>query len=119
MDDALLNLDVWRRSRKLAVNVYASLRHCRDRGFMDQITRAAISIPSNTAEGYERNSPRDFANFLRIARGSCAELRTQLNIGDEIGLIDPTTAKDLQGEALELSKMIQGLINRCKRRLRT
>ena len=119
MDDALLNLDVWRRSRKLAVKVYTSLRHCKDRGFMDQITRAAVSIPSNIAEGYERNSPRDFANFLRIARGSCAELRTQLYIGEEIGLIDPGVAKNLQGEALELSKMPQGLINRCKSRIQT
>jgi len=114
MDDALRSLDVWNRSRRLAVDVYNILADCKDFGFKNQITRAAVSIPSNIAEGFERNSKKDFMNYLRIARGSCAELRTQLYIGEEINLIDGTTAVKLQQEALEISKMLQGLINRYK-----
>jgi four helix bundle protein len=114
MEDALKTLDVWTRSRKLAVSVYSILSNCRDYGFKDQITRASISIPSNIAEGFERNSKKDFSNFLRIARGSCAELRTQLYIGQDIGLIEKETAERLQDEALQISKMLQGLINRYK-----
>ena len=115
MEDALSSLDVWRRSRKLAVDIYKEFGHCRDWGFKDQITRSAISVPSNIAEGYERNSKKDFCNFLRIARGSCAELRTQLYIGQDIGYIKASSGKQLQNEALQISKMIQGLINRYKK----
>ena len=114
MDDALNNLQVWSRSRLLAVEIYKIFHDCRDYGFKDQITRAAVSVPSNIAEGYERNSKKDFTDFLRYARGSCAELRTQLYIGQDIGLIEDKTAARLQKEALELSKMLQGLINRYK-----
>lgn len=85
--------------------------NCRDYGFKDQITRAAVSIPSNIAEGFERNSTKEFINYLRIARGSCAELRTQLYIGEEINYIELQAAQSLQQEALEISKMLQGLIN--------
>ncbi|MFT5351650.1 MAG: four helix bundle protein [Planctomycetota bacterium] len=114
MDDALHSLQVWTRSRQLAVEIYKIFHNCKDYGFKDQITRAAVSVPSNIAEGYERNSKKDFSNFLRIARGSCAELRTQLYIGQDIGFIEEKSANRLQKEALELSKMLQGLINRYK-----
>ncbi len=114
MADALESLDVWKRSRHLTVHVYKLFASCKDYGFKDQITRAAVSIPSNIAEGFERNSKKEFVNFLRIAKGSCAELRTQLYISEDINLIDIETAKILQQEALEISKMLQGLINRYK-----
>jgi four helix bundle protein len=114
MDDALRSLKVWQRSRILAVDIYKILAKCKDHGFKDQITRAAVSIPSNIAEGFERNSKKEFINYLRIARGSCAELRTQLYIGEDVKIIDDKTAKILQQEALEISKMLQGLINRYK-----
>lgn len=114
MADALESLDVWKRSRSLTVNIYKVFASCKDYGFKDQITRAAVSIPANIAEGFERNSRKEFMNFLRFARGSCAELRTQLYISEDISLIDSETAKTLQREALEISKMLQGLINRYK-----
>lgn len=114
MEDALQNLSVWKRSRRLTVNIYKIFACCKDYGFKDQITRAAVSIPSNIAEGFERNSSKDFINFLRFARGSCAELRTQLYISEDINLINTEIAQILQQEALEISKMLQGLINRYK-----
>ena len=72
------DLEVWKRSSRLAVEIYSALRDCRDFSLKDQMTRAAVSIPSNIAEGAERYSDKEFARFLYIARGSSAELRTQL-----------------------------------------
>ena len=112
--DALDNLDVWKRSKTLAVNIYRSLSDCKDFGFKDQITRAAVSIPSNIAEGYEKHSKKEFARYLKISKGSCAELRTQLLIGSEIGLIRKSEADGLIDESLQISKMIFGLIKHCQ-----
>jgi four helix bundle protein len=78
--DALENLGVWKRSCRLSVELYKLLR---DFGFRDQVTRSALSVPSNIAEGYERDSSKEFSRFLKIAKGSCGELRTQLYIGTE------------------------------------
>ena len=103
-------LEVWRRSCRLSVRIYRSLANCRDRGFKDQITRAALSVPSNIAEGHERGSRREYARFLRIAKGSCGELRTQLYIGREIGFIEPDSAKEFVEEAHEIAKMLQGVV---------
>ena len=74
-------LDVWKRSSRLCCDLYKSLNDLKDFGFKDQITRSALSIPSNIAEGYERNSNKEIANFLNYAKGSAGELRTQLYIG--------------------------------------
>ncbi|MBI1732336.1 MAG: four helix bundle protein [Gammaproteobacteria bacterium] len=112
--DALSELNVWRRSKSLAVNIYRAMSVCRDRAFKEQITRAAVSIPSNIAEGYERSSRKEFARYLQIARGSCAELRTQIQIGQDIGYFSKEHGDNLLKEALELTKMMQALINRCR-----
>lgn len=111
--DAFEKLEVWKRSTWLSVELYKTLSGCRDAGFKDQITRAALSVPSNIAEGYERDSGRDFARFLRIAKGSCGELRTQLYIGAEAGFMDKPVALDMVAEATEIARMLQGLIARC------
>ena len=75
--DALEKLDIWKRSCRLSVEVYRSLDRCPNSGFKDQITRSALSVPSNIAEGYERDSPKEFSRFLKIAKGSSGEFRTQ------------------------------------------
>jgi four helix bundle protein len=116
--NALEELEVWRRSKFLAVRIYVLLADCKDHGFKDQICRAAVSVPSNIAEGYERASKKDFANFLRIAKGSCAEVRTQIDIGSEIGYVPYDSAAELLDEYLQISMMLQGLINHCKGSLR-
>jgi four helix bundle protein len=77
---SFLDLGVWKRSCQLAVKVYELLKDCRDFGLKDQMTRSAISIPSNIAEGSERGSSADFIRLLHIAKGSAAELRTQVYI---------------------------------------
>jgi four helix bundle protein len=111
--DALEKLDVWKRSCRLCVNLYKASAVIRDYGFRDQLTRSALSIPSNIAEGFERDSNREFARFLRIAKGSCGELRTQLYISIEAGFLEVSQAQVFIQEAKELSRMMQGLIKRC------
>ena len=112
--DALESLDVWKRSCRLSVELYKLLSDCRDFGFRDQVTRSALSIPSNIAEGYERDSSKEFSRFLKIAKGSCGELRTQLYIGTEAGFIERAKAKEFIQEATEIARMIQGLIKHYK-----
>jgi four helix bundle protein len=73
--------------------------------------RAAVSLPSNIAEGSER-SGKDFARFLRIAIGSAAELRTQTYIAAKVGLIDNTEMDAIVDATKQLAKMLQSLINR-------
>jgi four helix bundle protein len=110
--DALERLEVWKRSCRLSVELYRLLAGCGDFGFKDQITRSALSVPSNIAEGYERDSAREFSRFLKIAKGSCGELRTQLYIGVKAGFIEKSKALGMIEEAAEISRMIQGLIRR-------
>jgi len=83
--DAFENLEVWKRSCRLSADLYRTLDACRVYGFRDQVTRAALLIPSNIAEGYERNSSREYKRYLGIAKGLCGELRTQPYIGIEAG----------------------------------
>ncbi|QEP43511.1 four helix bundle protein [Ectothiorhodospiraceae bacterium BW-2] len=78
------DLEVWKRSARLSAEIYKHFAESRDYGFKDQITRSGLSIPSNIAEGMERSSNKEKAHFLDIAKGSCAELRTQIYIGIEI-----------------------------------
>lgn len=106
-------MDVWKRSCRLSVELYKLLGDCRDFGFRDQVTRSALSVPSNIAEDYERDSDRGLARFPRIAKGSCGELRTQLYIGLEAGFIDYRQAKLMIQEAIEVLRMLRGLIRRC------
>ena len=114
--DAFEKLDVWKRSSRLCVDLYRDVQKCRDSGFRDQISRAALSVPSNIAEGFERDSPKDFARFLRIAKGSCGEVRTQLYIGVELGYLARNSGKAFLEESREIAKMLQGLIKRCESR---
>jgi four helix bundle protein len=107
-------LDVWKRSARLSADLYRSLASLKDYGFRDQITRAGLSVPSNIAEGYERGSDKEMANFLNYAKGSAGELRTQIYIGMEINYIDHDSAKRWLQEIEEISKMLHGLIRAVK-----
>jgi four helix bundle protein len=106
------NLDVWKRSCRLSVNVYKTFKDCRDFGFKDQITRSSLSIASNIAEGFEKDSSREKIRYLEIAKGSSAELITQIYIGIEIGYIDKKQGLDWVIELNEILCMLSGLKNR-------
>jgi len=75
------DLEVWKRAARLSAEIYKELKGLKDFGFRDQITRLGLSIPSNIAEGMERESLKECTNFLSYAKGSCGELRTQIFIG--------------------------------------
>ena len=111
-------LDVWKRSARLSANLYKSMADLKDFGFRDQITRAGLSIPSNIAEGHERNSDKELANFLNYAKGSAGELRTQIYIGMEIGYIKNEIGKAWIDECEEISKMLHGLIHSVRARIK-
>jgi len=104
------NLDVWVRSKALAVEVCRASASCKDWGFRDQVTRSAVSVPSNIAEGAERNGRKEFIQFLGIAKGSLGELRTQVMIGQELGYFENEVSDKWIIESRELSKMLHGLI---------
>ena len=108
------DLEVWKRACRVAVRVYEALKDCRDYGLKDQMTRSAVSIASNIAEGSERNSLADTIRFLHISKGSAAELRTQLYIAHRIGVIDPVTQAELTQELKEIAGMLQGLAQSLK-----
>lgn len=108
--EAFENLNVWQRSSRLCVDIYHELQSSKDWGFKDQITRSALSVPSNIAEGYERKSRKEYVQFLRIAKGSCGELRTQLYIGKEAGLLGKLFAEKLIQESTEISLMLGSMI---------
>ena len=110
--EAFERLEVWQRSSRLCVEIYKALDNSKDRGFKDQATRSALSVPSNIAEGYERNTRIEYARFLKIAKGSCGELRTQLYIGSEAGFLGKPNAQTFIKEATEITKMLQGLIQK-------
>jgi four helix bundle protein len=110
------DLEVWKRSSRLCVDIYKALAELKDYGFRDQITRSALSIPSNIAEGFERDSKKETANFLNYAKGSAGELRTQIFIGLEIGYISRDAGQIWLAEAKEISKMIYGLMKTIRTR---
>ncbi|MGF0038648.1 four helix bundle protein [Victivallis vadensis] len=103
-------LTVWKRSCRMTVELYKSLRSCNDCGLKGQMTRAAVSIPSNIAEGAERRTHKEFINFLAIAKGSAAELRTQIYIASEVGIMTREDCRKFTEELKEISRMLQGLI---------
>lgn len=115
------DLEVWKRSCQLAVDVCVATQDSRDYALKDQMQRSAISVPSNIAEGCERDSTQEFIRFLRISKGSCGELRTQLYISERvrqrIGQPPIEGSRPMISETKEISKMLPGLINSLKRRI--
>lgn len=109
------DLAVWQRSARLCGEVFRLFQGSRDFGFKDQITRSSLSISSNIAEGYERDSNPDRLRFLSYAKGSCAELRSQIYIGVDIGYIETAQGARWAQETREISRMIHGLMNRFRR----
>jgi len=91
------DLTVWKEGMRLCVDVYALLKECRDYGFRDQIQRSAVSILSDIAEGFERQTDKKFVQYLFIAKGSCAELRTQLYLGSELKYVEKQKSADFIG----------------------
>jgi four helix bundle protein len=114
------DLEIWKRSSRLAVDALISVHTLNNFTLKDQISRCSLSIPSNIAEGYERDSSQDTIRFLRIAKGSCAEFRTQLYIAQkahtalQIPLLQNTP--EMIQETREISAMLQSFIKAIQKR---
>ncbi len=108
------DLLVWQKAMLLVVETYRLTdRYPRGEefGLKSQMRRAAISVPSNIAEGHGRKYPGEFVQFLRIAMGSLCELKTQLDISVRLKLLAPAQAGSLEKECDEVGKMLHGLLN--------
>ena len=106
------DLEVWKRSARLAVSILELIDPVKLYALRDQMARCCISVPSNIAEGAERESDREFRRFLAISKGSAGELRTQLYIGIKAGIFSTEAATPLIQEAKEIASMIEGLRKR-------
>ncbi|WP_317193018.1 four helix bundle protein [Chryseobacterium paridis] len=80
-------------------------------GLTSQIRRASVSVPSNIAEGNSRRSKPDYVQFLKISRGSCSEVETQLLISKNLNFLEENEYIKLNKDIIEISKMLNGLIN--------
>lgn len=106
-------LQIWQRAKALAVTVYKltdQAPFARQFGLADQLRRSAVSIPSNIAEGDERDTDKDSVRFFYIAKGSLAELITQLEIAHEVGLLPAAQLEPLSRECADLGRMLGALI---------
>jgi len=104
------DLNVWKEAMRLSVELYKSLKDCKDYGLRDQIQRSVTSIPSNIAEGFERQSNKEFIQFLYIAKASFGELRTQLFIAIEVKILDKTRGEEFIERTRKISAMLYNLI---------
>lgn len=113
------DLTVWQKSIDLVEVIYrhtAGFPNHETFGLTQQLRRAVVSIPSNIAEGQGRGSPREFRNFLGIARGSLNEVETQLVIAARLKYISPEMSTDLSCQCQEVTRLINGLIKSIDRK---
>ena len=109
------NLTVWSRSHTFVINVYQITRKFPKEeiyGLTSQIRRAAMSIPTNIAEGCGRKSDADFCRFLQISVGSASEVDYELQLAYELGYLTETEYDELAKEVVEIRKMIAQLIDK-------
>lgn len=113
------DLVAWQRARELVKEVYlltAKFPVGERFGLVSQMDRAAVSIPSNIAEGYGRATTQDYLHFLRIARGSAYELETQLVLAEDLGLCGRQASSKVVATLQEAIRLLQGLIAALERR---
>jgi len=106
------DLFAWRKARELSADIYRITKGAdfsRDFGLRDQIRRAAVSVMSNIAEGFERGSSSEFHQFLTIAKASCGEVRSQLYVASDAGYMDEPAFRALIAQSEEVSRIISGL----------
>jgi four helix bundle protein len=113
------DLLVWQKARELTRQIDELTREkafSRDFGPRDQIRNAAVSVMSNIAEGFERDSDTEFGRFLVIAKGSCGEVRCQLYVASDQAYLAPADFDRAFRQAEEVSRMLKGLTRTVRRR---
>jgi four helix bundle protein len=116
------DLIAWQKARNLTKAIYEVTRQqhfSKDFGLSGQIQRAAVSIMSNTAEGFERGKRGEFHQFLSVAKSSCAELRSQLYVAFDVGYLDEKRFKELLVQSEEVGKIVGGLRSAVERQLKS
>lgn len=111
---------VWQKAVELVTDIYSITEHFPNKesfGLTSQIRRSSISIPSNIAEGNSRRSSLDYIQFLKIARGSLAELETQIIISQKLKYLDEETYEKLSFVITEIGKMLNSLIRSINQKL--
>ncbi len=114
------DLIVWQKAMDLVVSAYRTTAGFPKEelyGLTSQIRRAAVSVPSNIAEGQARNTTRDFLQFLAVAYGSLKELETQMLIAERLGYIDSKCKDVLVNSTTEVARLISGLANSLKKKM--
>ena len=110
-------LDVWQKSMELVREIYqttSTFPKNEEYGLSSQMRRAAVSVPSNLAEGAARKGKNEFKRFLNIAQGSLSELDTQVELAHMLGYVASERHSDLMLKMTEISKMLYGLTNSLK-----
>jgi four helix bundle protein len=106
-------LEAWKQSMDLVTEIYKTTKEFPTQeiyGITNQVRRAAVSVPSNIAEGAARQTKKEFRNFLHVAQGSLSELDTRIEIASRLGYIDLNYRKSLDEKMEPIDKMITGLI---------
>ena len=103
------DLDVWQRACRLSVEIFEIFKATKYPNLNSQIERCGLSVPSNIAEGAERGGSKEYAQFLKIAKGSAGELRTQLYIAKKLNTIPTEKANRMISQSSEISAMLEGL----------
>jgi four helix bundle protein len=112
------DIEAWKKAREFTRDIYqitGTNEFARDFGLRDQLRRAAISVMSNIAEGFERDGNKEFQQFLYLAKGSCGEIRAQLYIALDQGYIAHDDFVKLATKALEINRMLAGFITYLQR----
>jgi four helix bundle protein len=112
------DLLVWQKAIEFVKEVYVLTNQGdlkRDFGLRDQMRRAAVSIPTNIAEGFERSSRKEYLLFLNIAKGSAGETRSLLRVALEVGYFDKQTHDRLREQVLTLSRYLFNQMNSIRR----
>jgi four helix bundle protein len=107
------DLKVWQKSYRLCLDLYRITKKFPKEeryGLTSQIRRAAVSIPSNIAEGYGRKTTADYLRFLYIAYGSICELETQLLLSSDLNYVNKENLKALRDDTEEVERMLKALI---------
>ena len=111
-------LDVWNQSVNLVTTIYQTTNQFPKEeryGLTDQIRRAAVSIPSNIAEGAARQTRKEFINYLHMAQGSLSELDTQMECAKRLGYLRDGNWQKLDDDLERIDKMLSGLIRKLRR----
>jgi four helix bundle protein len=112
------DLDAWKEGHKLVIEIYKMTKNFPKEevfGLCNQLRRAAVSITSNIAEGFSRNSLKEKVQFYSMAKASNTELQNQLLIAKDVGYLNQQKFKELEEQSIRVNKLISGLIRYCKK----